>query len=114
VQTNRLEHLVECLIQVIGRVALPEQKVRDLVGAGSKQIRAFNLADGTRQLSDIASTTGIDNGNLSRTAQRWVENGAAFWVGEKSDARLLHIYPITSSSVPAAEKQRQRRKRSRK
>ena len=91
----KLEQLIECLIQVIGRAAVPEQKVREIVGDGAKQIKAFNLCDGTRTQLAIAKQARIDQGSLSRTSQRWVENGVAFWVGEGHGARLLHIYPLS-------------------
>lgn len=45
-ETGRIEELLGCLIQVIGRAALPEARVREIVGDASKQVRAFNLCDG--------------------------------------------------------------------
>jgi hypothetical protein len=49
------------------------------------------LADGTRSQRDIARATGIDQGQLSNTFKRWVANGAAFWIGEGTEARLIHL-----------------------
>ena len=51
-----------------------------------KQLRAFNLADGSRSQNDIARQAKVDQGNFSRTTARWVENGVAFWIGEGKDA----------------------------
>ena len=80
--TQRLEHLLECLIQVVARATIPEEQVREIVDTGKKQLSAFNLCDGTRKLSDVASRVRLDRGNLSRAASRWVQSSAAFWIGE--------------------------------
>jgi len=94
-----LEQLFECLIHVIGRATIPESRVREVVGDGAKQIKAFNLADGTLAQSEIAKRTKIAQSNLSHTCKRWVEHGIAFWVGEGKEARLVHIYPIPSGGA---------------
>jgi hypothetical protein len=88
------EDLLLCLLQVIGRATVPQQQVRTLVAKGKNRVKAFNLFDGSRTIAEVASKTRIDQGNLSRSAAIWVENGIAFWVGEGSDARLIHLYPI--------------------
>jgi hypothetical protein len=112
--TRTLEQLIECLIQVVGRAAVPESKVFEIVGTGMKQRRAFNLADGSRSQNDIARQAKVDQGNLSRTAARWVENGVAFWIGEGKDARLMHIYPVPiRGAAPPQKGQRGMRKRAR-
>ena len=86
--------LLRLLVHVIGRVAVPADEVRLVVGAGKNRIQAFNLCDGNHTLEDIRRETKIDSGNLSRAATSWLENGIAFWMGQGKDARLLHIYPI--------------------
>lgn len=91
---QRLEQLLECLIQVIARAAIPEERVQEIVATGRKQVTAFNLCDGTRTLTEVASKARLDTGNLSRAASRWVQNGVAFWIGEGKEARLLHVFPI--------------------
>ena len=96
--SKHFEQLLQCLIQVVGRAAIPEQRVREVVGSGAKQLRAFNLADGSQTQQQIAKTTGIDQGNLSRTLQRWVECGVAFWIGEGKETRLLHVYPLATAN----------------
>lgn len=96
-RNERMEDLLECLIQIIGRVAIPADKVYDVIGNNSRQIKAFNLCDGSNGLTKIAKQCGIDKGSFSRTTSRWVENGIAFWVGRGKDARLSHVYPIPES-----------------
>lgn len=105
-----MNQLLRILIQVIARAAVPLATVQQVVGAGKKQIRAFNLCDGTLSQSEISKKTGIDQGNLSRTASRWVQGGVAFWITEDKDARLLHIYPINADSSPPARKRRTRQR----
>ena len=88
------DDLLRCLVQVIGRIAIPVDKAREIVGTGKNRVKAFNMFDGTQKLSDVAKKTKINDGNLSRAAADWVEHGIAFWVGSGTDARLLHLYPI--------------------
>jgi hypothetical protein len=98
-QNQRLEQLFQCLIHVVGRAAMPEERVREIVATGDKQVEAFNLFDGTHTQTEVAQRVGLDQGNLSRAAARWVENGVAFWIGEGDDARLLHVFPIPLTKV---------------
>lgn len=80
--------------RIIGRVAVPDERLREIVATGPKQIIAFNLCDGSLGLSEVAKKAGLNKGNLSRAAKRWVQEGAAFWIGEGQNARLLHLYPL--------------------
>ncbi len=96
--SERIEDLLGCLIQVIGRAALPEARVREIVGDASKQIRAFNLCDGTRTQTEIRKAVGLDPGNFHRTAKRWIESGVAFEFRKGNESRLLHVYPIAKSA----------------
>ncbi len=91
---ERTVQLVECLIHVIGRAAIPLDKVTQVVGTTSKHIKAFNLCDGSKCQKEVAHAVRIDAGNLSRAFDRWVKNGVAFWIGKGNDAKLLHLYPI--------------------
>lgn len=104
--TERFEHLLECLIQVVARAAIPEEKVRAVVQTGRKQLTAFNLCDGSRTLTEVARKARLDPGNLSRAANRWVHSGVAFWVGTGQNARLLHVFPITAKARAEARLQK--------
>ena len=105
---QRLEQLLQCLIHVVGRAAMTEERVREIVATGDKQVEAFNLFDGTHTQTEVAQKAGLDQGNLSRAAARWVENGVAFWIGEGDDARLLHIFPIPLTKVKSQKASRRR------
>lgn len=104
--STKLEQLLECLIKVIGRAAINKSDVARIVGTGKKQIEAFNLCDGKNSQKEIAKRTGLDQGNLSRTAVRWVEAGVAFWVGEGKNTCLLHVYPISHSDAKISKPKR--------
>lgn len=103
---EQTDQLLRCLMHIIGRSAMPQEKVFELIGDGRKQIAAFNLCDGTLSQSEVAKKTGIDGGNFSRTSARWVKNGIVFWVGEGNDAKLLHIYPISQTVTKKAKKKK--------
>jgi DNA-binding MarR family transcriptional regulator len=113
-QNSRIEQLIASLIQVIGRAALPPDKISEFVGRGRAQLRAFNMCDGNHTQIEIAKKLRIDQGQLSRTLTRWVENGIAFRVGEGKELRFLHIYPIpTTTERRAKAKVKARRRRGR-
>ncbi len=99
--------LLRCAIQVIGRVALPPDRVREIVGSGKRQINAFNLCDGSRTQKEIAQKSRINQGNLSRTLARWRKHGILFVFGEGRQSTFLHIYPL-----PPTEKKKRIRVRS--
>ncbi|SRR5713226_2384224 len=102
------DQLLRCLVHIIGRAAMPPEKVYELVGRGDKQIEAFNLCDGSLTQKEVSKKTGIDAGNLSRTFTRWIENGIAFWLGEGQAARLLHIYPLPTTAKAKPKKKKRR------
>ena len=104
--TVKIEHLLECLVHVLGRTALPLDHVQRIVGTTARQIKAFNLCDGAHSQAQVAKATKIAQGNLSRTFTRWIEQGVAFWLGEGKEARLLHIYPIPETLGGAKGKKR--------
>jgi len=95
---KRLEWLLECLIHVIGRAAIKPGDVTDIVGRGRKQIRAYNLCDGTLTQNKVAEKVGLDQGNFSRSVNRWVKGGIMFRFEEGNEVRLLHVYPIGENS----------------
>lgn len=104
--SDRTDYLLECLIHILGRIAMPVEKVSEVVGQGTKQRKAFNLCDGSNTQMEVAKKTGIAQGNLSATFKRWVQNGVAYWIGEGKDARLLHIYPLPEEKGKGAKRKR--------
>jgi hypothetical protein len=105
---SRVEQLLGCLVQVIGRAAVKDEFVREIVGTGSKQLRAFNLCDGTSTQTDIRKKVGLDAGNFSRTVRRWIEQGIMFEIADSGESRLLHVYPL-GKPVKKAAKARSKR-----
>jgi|SRR5271157_2954813 len=86
--------LLRCLLHVIGRAVIPDKKVRALIGRAKNGLKAFNLLDGVRTITEVSKKTKINQGNLSRLTSRWVDSGIAFRIGEGLDERVLHVYPI--------------------
>lgn len=94
---DQTHDLLRALLVTSGRIAFDPADVYDLVnptGKGSKQIQAYNLADGTRTQREVAKKAKIDAANFSHTVARWIAAGIMFRLGEGRDATLLHIYPI--------------------
>ncbi len=109
---QKIEQLLEALVHVIGRSAVPLEEVQKAVATSAKHVKAFNLCDGIRAQKQVVKACRMNQSSLSKTFARWVENGVAFWIGEsKADRRLLHIYPIPASSAKAKKKKRARGKK---
>jgi hypothetical protein len=95
--TGSLEELITALINVMGRVAVPQARLREIVAPqgtvkNAKQIAAYNLCNGTKTQAEVRKIVGIDVGNFSRTVGRWEQKGVLFRLGK--DKLLLHLYPL--------------------
>ncbi len=91
------ETLLKAILHMTARQALPVNTVAEIVmkgSGGSKQLRAFNLCDGSLSQSEVAKAAKIDGGNFSKTVNRWIGSGILFRLGDGRDTRLLHAYPL--------------------
>jgi hypothetical protein len=93
------EELLRFLIQLTARQVFPEEVLRQIVGASSRNVDAYNLCDGTRTQSEIAKLSKLDQGQFSRTAARWAEAGVVFKAGIGRDVKLLRLYPISAGQA---------------
>ena len=95
--SSELQLLLRAVLSTVGRSVFSVTEVYSLVnptGRGTKQVGAYNLADGKRTQAEIAALVKLDQGQLSRTMARWVDAGIMFRVSEGHEARFLHLYPI--------------------
>jgi len=103
---NSTETLLRALLSVTGRQAIPPMHLVKLVNPANatsgKQVKAYNLCDGTRTQAAIAKSLKLDQGNFSRTVGRWIDAGILFRLGEGREAKLLHLYPLEKKE-PARE-----------
>src|SRR5438093_11086577 len=109
-ENRRLEWLLECLIHVIGRAAVKMDEVREVVGTGAEQVQAYNVCDGSMNLKQIAKRSGLDQGNLSRSLDRWVKNGILFRFEDGNEVRLFHIFQVPSIRTAKRETTRKNRR----
>jgi hypothetical protein len=63
----------------------------------TQQRRAFELCDGTRQSSDIASVVGTSPQNFSDWTRRWRNLGIAH---EADARRILHLVSLETLGLP--------------
>lgn len=103
--TSEPDPLQLILIKVIARAAVPLAEVQRVVGTRPKQIRAFNLFDGTLGLTEVAKKAKLHKQSLSSATQRWISEGVIYRLGPGRTAKLLHVYPI-----PLPKKTRAKRK----
>ena len=94
--------LLRALLQLAGRAVFREEQLRQIVlakGASQKQLRAYNLCDGSRGQAQIGSELRLDAGNFSRTVRRWQQAGVIFKLGEGREAKLLHLYELPEENA---------------
>lgn len=104
-----MEELLRAILVMTARQAFPPDKLTEIVqgkSSNTKQLQAYNLCDGTRGQSEIVKELKLDQGNFSRTVSRWIEEGVVFRLGDGRDAKLLHLYPLSSNAVSKKGTQR--------
>jgi DNA-binding MarR family transcriptional regulator len=87
---------LRAILATVARQTFSPAKILEIMGsnASEKHFRAFNLCDGSRSQAEIAKELGLDSGNFSKTLNRWIDEGIVIRVGEKREARPLHVYPL--------------------
>jgi predicted transcriptional regulator len=97
---------LRAILATVARQTFSPDRILEILGptAGEKQHRAFNLCDGSRTQADIAKELGLDSGNFSKTLNRWIDEGIVIRVGEKREARPLHVYPLPEALIKKGTK----------
>lgn len=92
---------LRAILATVARQTFSTEDILKIMGsaAGEKQRRAFNLCDGSRTQAEVAKELGLDQANFSKTLSRWIDAGIVIRVGEKRDARPLHVYPLPESLI---------------
>ncbi len=91
------ELLLRAILSATARQAFPPDRLAEIINsgrAGQRQLKAYNLCDGTRGQAEIAKALKLDQGNFSRTVNRWVDAGVVVRLGEGRESTLLHVYPL--------------------
>jgi hypothetical protein len=103
-----LSDLLRCAMQVVGRMAMRPEQIGEVVvvNGNAKQLKAYNLCDGTKTQAEVAKAAGLDQGNFSRTAGRWIESGVIFKLGTGREAKLLHLYPLVKGDFKVRVKRK--------
>lgn len=98
--------LLRAILATVARQTFPPARIIEILGAaaGEKQHRAYNMCDGSRSQADIAKELGFDQGNFSKTLNRWIDEGIVVRVGEKRDTRPLHVYPLSETLIKKGTK----------
>jgi hypothetical protein len=91
--------LLRAILSITARQTFSVASVAEIVGAGEKQHRAFNLCDGTRTQGEVAKAAKIDRGNFSKSVSRWADSGILFRLGEGRETKLLHVYPLPADAA---------------
>jgi hypothetical protein len=89
---------LKAILSTVARQAFPPDRLAELVMSntgGKKQLEAFNMCDGNHTQSQIAESVGLDKGNFSRSMSRWIDLGIVIRVGDGTEAKPVHVYPLS-------------------
>ncbi|GLS02598.1 hypothetical protein GCM10007859_26250 [Brevundimonas denitrificans] len=93
------ETFLRAILATVARQTFSPARILEIINAGEKQHRAFNLCDGTRTQAEIAKELGFDQGNFSKTISRWIDEGIIIRVRENRETRPLHVYPLPEALI---------------
>lgn len=93
------ETYLRAILATVARQTFSPARILEIINAGEKQQRAFNLCDGSRSQSEIVKELGLDHGNFSRSVSRWIDEGIVIRVGQNREARPLHVYPLPEALI---------------
>jgi len=102
---NAQDAYLRAILATVARQTFPVEKILDIIGSGEKQLRAFNMCDGTRTQAQIAKELSLDQGNFSKTLGRWIDEGIVIRATVETETRPVHVYPLPDSKVKKATKQ---------
>lgn len=96
----------QIMISLLGRLAFPEDKLREIITKNSKKpeymIKAYNRCTGDATTNEIAKElTGITNVALNIVTIKWEEKGILINLGERGkgkDVTPLHLYKLGEDS----------------
>jgi len=101
-EVPEVEQLLKVLVHLVGRSVVPMEKLEQIVApapGSERQIRAFNLCDGSRTQAQIVKELNLNQGNFSIATARWEAAGVLYRIKIGSEQRLLHIYPLPERKV---------------
>lgn len=93
------ETYLRAILATVARQTFPPARILEIINAGEKHQRAFNLCDGSRSQAEIVKELGLDRGNFSKTVSRWTDEGIVIRVGDNREARPLHVYPLPDALI---------------
>jgi DNA-binding MarR family transcriptional regulator len=69
----------EIIISLLGRIAFPNDRLRNMIQKGSKKpkeiLAAYNLCDGQTTITEIAKRARIAQPSLSVAVDKWEQDG---------------------------------------
>ncbi len=71
--SNNSEALLQAILSLIARQTFPLDRLLEIVqptGASAKQVKAFNLCDGSKGRTEIAKTLKLHQGSFIRSIER--------------------------------------------
>lgn len=93
---------LRAILATVARQTFPVDQIVSIVTKGTggeKQLRAYNLCDGSKSQSEIAKEVGVDSSNFSKSISRWVDEGIVIKVGDGRESKPIHVYPLPESKI---------------
>lgn len=97
---------LKAMMSLVARQTFTPERLAEIVSpvANLRAYEAFNLCDGTRTQTEIATSLKIDSGNFSRTVKKWSDEGVIIKINDDNKEKLVHVYPINDRLIANAKK----------
>ncbi|TPI13773.1 MarR family transcriptional regulator [Mesorhizobium sp. B4-1-3] len=97
---------LRAMMSLVARQTFSPERLSEIVSpmANANTYETFNLCDGTRTQNEIANLLKMDRGNLSRSVNKWIDEGVMIKVTDDGKDRPVHVYPIPDRFIQSAKK----------
>ena len=88
----------EIIISLLGRMAFPNDKLKEIIQKGSKKpneiLSAYNRCDGLTTITEIAKNVGIAQQSLFEAVEKWSSLGIVLKKKRGNETFPLKLYKV--------------------
>jgi hypothetical protein len=112
---QRIEKQNEILISLLGRIAFPPEKIREIVTQKKKNpekyVEGYNACDGNHQVIELAAIIGVKQPTLTPILQEWEKEGIVFEMEKPNGKFYKKLYKIrVNKQTPRKSKTKKTKK----
>lgn len=100
------EVYLKAMMSLVARQTYPPERLVEAVTpvANTKTYEAYNLCDGSRTQTEVATALKMDPAQLSRSVRKWIDDGIMLRISDGGGVKPVHVYPIPERFMQQAKK----------